>query len=470
MPDTEQQLPRALTQWVATETLGRVISSIRVAAGGRRHGYAIDVEGPDGEPQALYLSAETEEPVQENGTTKLRMEAAVFRRLEAAGVPVPHVLAVHPTEEAMLMQRVTGSARFSALTDEAERESVARDFIACLAAVHRVDPTDPPLPGFPPPARPREHLLRFLDRWEAAYRTGEHGPDPLLEFALLWLRAHAPDTDRPAAIVQGDTGPGNFLFEGGRVTAVLDWELAHPGDPQEDLGWLSMRAAQEPLPDLAARLEEYADLVGTPLDLPAVRYYRVLAEWTVAVIGHTKPRTDLGDSERGNALVYEQLHRRLTVEAIADAEGLSFSAVRLPDLPDTPNAWIYDMALDQLRVSVVPRIQDGLASRRAKGVARTLKVLRELDRRGASAREQELDSLDGLLGGRPGSVAEGRQAVCGELARGSLDDRAVLAYLWTMVGLDNEIFRPAMGRFADRHLDPLPDGDSRGNDVVEGRA
>jgi hypothetical protein len=323
--------------------------------------------------------------------------------------------------------------------------------------VHQVDPTDPPLAGFPPRARPRDHLVGFLDRWEAMYRAGEHGPDPLLEFALGWLRVHAPDVDRRVAIVQGDTGPGNFLFEDGRVTAVLDWELAHPGDPQEDLGWLSMRAAQEPFPDLAARFEEYAELTGVPLDLPSIRYYRVLAEWTVAVIGHTKPRTGLGDSERGNALVYEQLHRRLTLEALADAEGLGFPAVRLPDQPETPHAWMYDMALDQLRVSVVPRIDDGLAARRAKGVARTLKVLRELDRRGAAAGEQELVALHDLLGTRPDSVAAGRLAVCARLQDGSLGDRAVLAYLWTAVGLDNELFRPAMGRFADRHLDPLPD-------------
>lgn len=456
MPDTEQQLPAPLTEWVAVEAGGRVVSSLRVAAGGRRHGYAIDVEAPGGRTVPLYLSLETQTPVRENGTTKLRMEAEIFRRLEAEGIPVPHVVAVHPTEEALLMHRVSGSARFSALQDADERESVARHFMSCLAAVHGVDPSEPLLPGFPPNGRPREHLLHFLDRWEATYREGEHGPDPLLEFALRWLRAHVPDADRPVAIVQGDTGPGNFLFEGGRVTAVLDWELAHPGDPQEDLGWLSMRAAQEPLPDFPARLEEYAASVGTALDLPAVRYYRVLAEWTVAVIGHTKPRTDLGDSERGNALVYEQLHRRLTVEAIAEAEGLSFPAVRLPDLPDPPQAWMYDMALDQLRVSVVPRIHDGLAARRAKGVARTLKVLREHARIGAAARERELDSIAELLGRRPSSLEEGRRDVSRELASGALDDRAVLAYLWTAVGLDNEIFRPAMGRFADRHLDPLP--------------
>jgi len=230
-----------------------------------------------------------------------------------------------------------------------------------------------------------------------------------------------------------------------------------------------MRAAQEPLPDLAARFEEYAGLSGSPLDLPAIRYYRVLAEWTVAVIGHTKPRSGLGDSERGNAVVYEQLHRRLTVEAMAEAERLTFPVVRLPDEPDSPHAWLYDMALDQLRVSVVPRIQDGLAARRAKGVARTLKVLREFDRRGDAAKEAELRALADLLGTRPGSVPDGRRAVCEGLARGSLEDRAVLAYLWTSVGVENELFAPAMGRFADRHLDPLPDG-TPGTPAVEVRS
>jgi hypothetical protein len=329
---------------------------------------------------------------------------------------------------------------------------VARDFMACLARIHRVDPAEGAFASLGPVLSAREHLGRFLGSWASSYRRGSPEPDPVLEFGLRWLRSAPPVADRPVRLVQGDTGPGNFLFQGESVTAVLDWELAHFGDPQEDLGWLSMRAAQEPMPDFPALLAFYAERTGTSLDLPAIRYYRVLAEWTVAVIGHLKPRSGLGDTERGNALVYEQLHRRLLVEAIADAVGATgtLPAITLPEPRPSPRTWLYDMALDQIRESVVPRLSDPLGERRAKGVARTVRVLRELDRY-----HRELDAL--LADARVGTL--GHAAEPGDLALaiadGRVDDQAGLRYAWADVQAVNQVYRPAMGRLASAHLAPL---------------
>ena len=67
-------------------------------------------------------------------------------------------------------------------------------------------------------------------------------PDPALVFTLRWLRGNVPDVDGPVVLVQGDTGPGNFMFADGRVVAVVDWELAHLGDPMDDIAWLSLRS------------------------------------------------------------------------------------------------------------------------------------------------------------------------------------------------------------------------------------
>jgi aminoglycoside phosphotransferase (APT) family kinase protein len=73
-------------------------------------------------------------------------------------------------------------------------------------------------------------------------------------------------------LVQGVTGPGNFMYAGGRVVAVVDWELAHLGDPMDDIAWLTLRATQEPFPDLPARVGEYEALSGHAIDEPRVRY------------------------------------------------------------------------------------------------------------------------------------------------------------------------------------------------------
>ncbi len=54
-------------------------------------------------------------------------------------------------------------------------------------------------------------------------------------------------------LVQGDTGPGNFVFEHGNVTGIVDWEFAHIRIPMDDWAWLDMRMPGEDLTDLQAR-------------------------------------------------------------------------------------------------------------------------------------------------------------------------------------------------------------------------
>jgi aminoglycoside phosphotransferase (APT) family kinase protein len=90
----------------------------------------------------------------------------------------------------------------------------------------------------------------------------------------------------PVVLVQGDSGPGNFMYAGGRVVAVVDWELAHLGDPMDDIAWLTLRATQEPFPDLPARVGEYEALSGHAIDEPRVRYYQVMAEAKLQVMAH----------------------------------------------------------------------------------------------------------------------------------------------------------------------------------------
>jgi aminoglycoside phosphotransferase (APT) family kinase protein len=453
-----------LGDWVAERTGAEIVAWRRVVAGGRRLGIAVDVRGADGRVRELYLAVETTRRSSHDAAARLGLEAAVFVRLRAAGVPGPEVLALHPSDEAMLMTRAPGHAAYSAIRDREQADAVGRDFMACLARVHQIDPTDGSLAVLGPVREAGAHLTELIDTWADAYRRDSPAPDPVLEFGLRWLRTARPTITRPARLVQGDTGPGNFLFEGDRVTAVLDWELAHFGDPQEDLGWLSMRAAQEPFPDFAGLLRRYAELVAAPLDLPAIRYYRALAEWIVAVIGHLKPRAGLGDSERGNALIYEQLHRRLLVEAIADAMRRRPSGVSAPELPhvrlglvdDTPRTWLYDMALDQLRESVVPRIDDPLAARRAKGVARTLRVLRSMDRSQGKLEAALTAAASVALGRTVVDGAERAAAVTAAIAAG-LPDEDALRYAWIDVQATTDLYRPAMGRLADTHLASLPD-------------
>jgi len=447
---TVGELTGPMATWVADVAGAPVRAARRVAAGGRRHGYVVELA--DGRP--VFLTQQVDASTARLPSLSLASEARLLAALSRTAVPAPHILGVSPDGLAMLATLVPGTASYSSLRDESVRVTVARDFMRCLAELHRVDPRQLDVPEFGQPGTARQHLRQFLDTWEKFYRAGPNGSDVLIEFGLSWLRDHVPNVEAAAAIVQGDTGPGNFMFDGDRVTAILDWELAHLGDPLEDLGWLSMRCAQEPFPDFAARLLEYQNLSGRPLDLDRLRYYRVLAEWTIALVGHLKPRRGLGDSERGNAIVFETLHRRLTIEAIAEAEGLELAPVELPEWADTARTWLFDMALDQLRESVLPHVDHPLAARRTKGVARVIKVLREADRFGGADERAEEESLRRLVSA--GTITRMRQDLCERIRLRTVGKAGVLDHLWLLVSLENELMRPAMGRLADRHLDTLP--------------
>jgi hypothetical protein len=238
---------------------------------------------------------------------------------------------------------------------------------------------------------------------------------------------------------------------------VLDWELAHLGDRHDDLGWLALRAVQEPFTNLADRLADYAALSGGPIDLDRVRYYRVFAELRVVILGNRRVQQENLLGEVGNGLMYGALHRRLFVEALADVMGLSLESV--PELSAEPSErdWLYDACLAQIRDIVVPRSTDPFVVSRSKGVARVLKYLQQADRLAGLAAEQEMDDLAQLLGTRPHSVGEGRRLLAEAVQEpGKLADDHVLRAFGRRLARETQLLRPTMGALAERHFDALP--------------
>ena len=66
-------------------------------------------------------------------------------------------------------------------------------------------------------------------------------PRPVLELAFAWLKANAPAPAAPV-LVHGDFRLGNLIVDGNGLAAVLDWELAHIGDPREDIAWVCVNS------------------------------------------------------------------------------------------------------------------------------------------------------------------------------------------------------------------------------------
>jgi len=454
------RLPAHLETWIADVTQGELMSATRRPGGARKEAWHVEVKDGQGELRHLFLRYDRADPAAVGDPWTVHKEGEIYLALAPTDVPVPPVVAVHPTDQALLEGRIEGENWFARLQDEGARLAIAREFMRHLAALHRLDPAQLDLPSFPAVTTVPDLVRRQLDELEAilAFRGGK--VEPGLVFTLRWLREHVPAYEGPVVLVQGDTGPGNFMYQDGRITAIVDWELAHLGDPMDDLAWLSLRATQEPFTHLPDRVREYVDLSGHALDLDRVRYYRVLAEAKLRVMSHGRQVGAADDggggADLGTRLIYTTLHMRLWMEALGDVLGERFEPPALPPVPEpTETDALYDNVLGQLREVIVPRIDDPFAATRAKGVARLLKYLAGVSRQGGGFERQELDELADALGARPASVVAGRAEIDRAFEEGRLEPAAYLGLLAKRIFRQNELLRPASGVLADRHWPAL---------------
>jgi aminoglycoside phosphotransferase (APT) family kinase protein len=442
----------ALVDWVREVTGALDVTAERRSAGASRAGYAVDATLPDGSTRELWLRVDTGYGPQSHTKYTVRREADVYAALRDTAVGVPTLVAVHPTREVFLAERLPGRNWFAEIEDASRQQLVATDYMQRLAALHALDPSALDLPGFGAPGTVRDHVHEELDEWDA--QLAMHAdPDPLITWALRWLRTNVPDDgDWPVVLVHGDAGPGNFLYEDDHVVAVMDWEMAHYGDLHDDLGWVYVRDVQERLSSLPDRMRDYEAAAGRSIDLARLHYFRVLAQTRCAIGTRNGLLARDSRGEIANHLIYSTLHQRLLVEALAaalDAE--------LPEAPplvaaDPGLAWMYDVATLDLRDTVVPAIEDGFAARRAKGLARLLKYLREQHVLGAADHAAEADDLRIVLG--PGDPT--RTDLCAALAAGAVDDADALWWCARAAARATQIAAPAMGALATRHYAPLP--------------
>ncbi len=435
---------QVLAAW-AGSLVGVPVELRRVPGGGRHGAWRVTGSGSD-----WFMKADTAPPPDYEHCT-LRHEADLYRAAAAAGAPVPAIVGVHPELEAVLMTCVDGDAAYAPLPETA-RASIADDLAATLARMHAAD-AEALGPWVQVRGTMADHVRLELDVWESRFRSAGT-PDPLVEACFRWLREHVPDTGgAPPRLVQGDTGPGNLLHDGSRVTALLDFELAHLGDPMEDLAWVGTRNAQEPIPDMDRFLARYTAAGGETPDVDRLRYHSLLAELRIAVLGVERSDATGSDlAEHGNHIIYGTLHRRLTVEALAAALGRPMPTVALLPSADSPDTRYFDGILAQMAQIVVPAIDDPFAKRRAKSMARVVKYLREADRVGRSHVMAELDDLAAVLGHRPETLAAGVAELSNLVAAHRVSVADVLPWAAGQVLRRQQVAAASMGVLATRHL------------------
>lgn len=227
-------------------------------------------------------------------------EFTTLRALAGSGVPVPTVYWYSDETEVLgapffICDLVPGEAPIpwthdgGPAFDDATRVALGSQFVSALAALHSFRWQGTPVAAIGGETDPTRTAAVQVDTWERL--LGEWSPSrvPMLEHAAIWLRAHAPVAPR-IAIVHGDFRIGNFLVDGGRITAILDWELVRLGDPMEDLGWICLQAWRGRSPHMChfftreELCERYVALTGAPVDLAAVRYWEAFGTYKLAVM------------------------------------------------------------------------------------------------------------------------------------------------------------------------------------------
>lgn len=453
-------LPEDLVSRLEAET-GAAIGDIvpRGGGGASRQGAELTLTWPDGKTKRCYLAHDTRagDPRREPYYRReIAILSALSGLLSGRGISAPPLIASDPPTLGLLTELVPGHVAFHEIESEAERDAIVRDFLSQLIELHKVDIAAHPLEGFGDPAvSVRDRALEKIRSWREDNLA--RAPDPVLQLAYNWLEDNFPEGDRPCSIVHGDAGPGNFLMEDGKVTAMLDWELTHYGDPLEDLAQIWVRMLFQPFVPPVDLFRLYEELGGGPVDIDRVRYYRLFFQLSFT----TNSQAILNDPDApepaafGTSLLFATTHMRVIAEQMAELSGIELAPPVLPDAPESEAERTYDIILRDLKDIIVPRIADQEASAKAKAMARTVKWWKGRDRYGAIYTEAELDELEALLGQRPASMIEGRREFARMIAKREVDFDRALQLCHARVMRDTAIMGDALGRFRTTYFPPL---------------
>jgi aminoglycoside phosphotransferase (APT) family kinase protein len=449
MTQLTHDLPEGMVEWIVDTVGGEITRLERHVA--RREAWVVDVTRPDGSVLEGFLRLERV-PADPGSATSLFKETKIIEALGRTSIPVPAIYGRNDDLHCTLFERVRGRSDIDKLTDPRQQRAVMEDFIRVMARMHTLDLDELGLAPFMPylPTTPEEAALSDVDlaleQWKdflASYT------DPLITYAVDWLRRNVPQTLARVSLVQGDTGPVNFMFDGDEVSAVIDLEWGHFGDPLEDLGNFCVREFWNPSGGLDGLFRLYEKESGIPYTRSAAQYYRVQQNVRGmipihAVTVHAHPQESVAWF-----LCYRYVGDRSTCESIAEAAGIT---VERPEMPT--EAGVKDVLADAAAYAVDHDVQPHLQNLFAKSRANDVKVLVQvMDRRrryGQALEQIECDELGALLGSRPATMAEGFAALDDAIRAHSLDDVAVITYLTRRAYRDEWLYAPAVALYPER--------------------
>jgi aminoglycoside phosphotransferase (APT) family kinase protein len=446
-------LPEGVTDWVESIGGGEITRLERSVA--RREAWVVDVTARDGSVLEGFLRLDRDP--QPGNPWSLHKEARIVQALGPSPVPVPVLHGWSDELHTALFERVPGRSDLDKIDDPARQRAVMQDFMRIVGDLHNLEldalGLDAVMTSRPTTAREcalgeLELILALWKDFLASYT------DPLITFGVDWLRANVPEPVSRVSLVQGDTGPVNFMFDGDRVSAVIDWEWGHYGDPMEDLGNICVREFWNPSGGLTGMFDLYAQSSGIPYSRQAAQYYRVQQNVRGMIPIHAVTTMAHPREPIAWYLAYRYVGDRATCEAIAEAMGVPLERPELPD-DDGEDDILASAAQYALEHDVRPAASTPFAASRVGDVSILVQCMDRRRRHGAMLDSMECDELAPLIGSRPASARDGLAALDAALHDGSVDHADALRYLARRAYRDEWLFAPAVTLYPNRSWSPI---------------
>ena len=247
----------------------------------------------DGTPRSRGIAVRREPEVGLLAPYDIVGQYRLHEMLSSTDVPVPELIDLE-TDPGILgmpfyaMERVSGVVPVqwqgkdpTIFPDDATRRAIGYDFIDTLADIHHTPWQDAGLGNLLPGPGETDPATAELDRWEHFLDDATLVEVPMLRAAISWCRRNRA-TSTEVTLCHGDYRIGNFMLRDARLVAVFDWELAHIGDPVEDLAWASLRLFRGRSPLMSqllpidVALDRYTARTGLIVDDDVFRFWTVV--------------------------------------------------------------------------------------------------------------------------------------------------------------------------------------------------
>jgi aminoglycoside phosphotransferase (APT) family kinase protein len=421
--------------WVERELGGTVVSIERLPRW--RPAWWIDLQRGD---ELVRLYGRGERGADFPSPFSLAHEVVVHDTLERHGVPVPHAYGIVEDGplRVLVMDRMPGQQGLALADADVDRQALLLDWVDYMVKMHEIDVAELGQRGIPVPSDPASIAMSAaLANVEQIYLSRDHVLDPVIEFLRGWLRRNQPTDRHRATFVAWDSA--QFLYDGGTITALIDFELAHVGDAYMDLAPLRSRDTMEPLGDLSVVFDRYSRLTGQVLDYDILRYFEISQLTTSAMLAYCTMTAPAAGTDLVSHMTWYSDSVRYALEAMAELDGDSLEIVPVPPARSTRRAAAHRHLVDSLRrkaghesignlvrfgVDVGPTAPPGVVHEPFQGFAawrdrcdyRLARHLSRADEIGPEVDAQDLADVSDFLGTGVGDLAEGDAALRAAIA------------------------------------------------------